>query len=52
MKRSAYALGRAMGDNITLLLSLIIPHRLLETGMSITGTPLVSAGVRWLKGGR
>ncbi len=52
MTLAFYSVGRSMGDNITFLLSLIIPYWLLKTGMSVIGTPFVYVGVRWLKGGR
>lgn len=44
-----YAFNKPFGDNITFLLSLILPYFLLKCFMSIIETPLVYLGVRWLK---
>lgn len=44
-----YAIESPFSDNLSFLLSLIIPYYLLKCFMSIIETPLVYAGVRWLK---
>lgn len=44
-----YAFDRGFDDNFMFLLSLIIPYWLLKSFMSILTTPLVYAGVQWLK---
>lgn len=44
-----YAFNKPFEDNITFLLSLILPYWLLKCLMSIIETPLVYLGVRWLK---
>lgn len=44
-----YALSRPFGDNIGFLWSLILPYWLLKCAMSIIETPLVYAGIRWLR---
>ncbi|MEK7583458.1 MAG: queuosine precursor transporter [Patescibacteria group bacterium] len=45
-----YALDKGLGNNVGFLFSLILPYWLLKCTMSIIETPLVYAGVRWLKG--
>lgn len=45
-----YALDKPLGDNFSFLLGLIIPYWLLKCLMSVIETPLVYAGVAWLKG--
>ena len=45
-----YALDKGLGNNVSFLFSLILPYWLLKCTMSIIETPLVYAGVRWLKG--
>jgi len=47
-----YAFGHPFGSNVSFLLSLIIPYWLIKCAFSIFGTPLVYAGVRWLKGSK
>ena len=44
-----YALNRPVADNISFLWSLILPYWLLKCLMSVIETPLVYAGVRWLR---
>ena len=44
-----YALDKGVGNNMAFLFSLILPYWLLKCTMSIIETPLVYAGVRWLK---
>lgn len=44
-----YALNKPFGDNFTYLLGLILPYWLLKCTMSVIETPLVYAGVKWLK---
>lgn len=44
-----YALDKGFAGNIAFLWSLIIPYWLLKCFMSIIETPLVYAGVAWLK---
>jgi uncharacterized integral membrane protein (TIGR00697 family) len=44
-----YAFDHSISSNASFLISLIIPYWLLKCGMSIIETPLVYAGVRWLK---
>ena len=46
-----YALDKPVGYNVTFLLGLIIPYWLLKCFMSVIETPLVYAGVAWLRGG-
>ncbi len=45
-----YGVNRPFADNISFLWSLILPYWLLKCSMSVVTTPLVYAGVRWLKG--
>lgn len=45
-----YALDKAFASNAPFLWSLILPYWLLKCSMSVITTPLVYAGVRWLKG--
>jgi uncharacterized integral membrane protein (TIGR00697 family) len=45
-----YSLNRGFGDNAAFLIGLIIPYWLLKCSMSVLETPLVYAGVRWLRG--
>lgn len=49
MTLAFYALNRGFGDNVAFLWSLILPYWLLKCFMSIIETPLVYAGVWWLK---
>ena len=49
MTLAFYALDKGIVENLTFLLSLIIPYYLLKCVMSILETPLVYAGVKWLK---
>lgn len=44
-----YAFNKPFSDNLSFLLSLIVPYYLLKCLMSIIETPLVYAGVKWLK---
>lgn len=44
-----YATNKGFGDNASFLWSLILPYWLLKCAMSILETPLVYAGVKWLK---
>jgi uncharacterized integral membrane protein (TIGR00697 family) len=45
-----YALDQGFAENFNFLLGISIPYYLLRCGMSIIETPLVYAGVSWLKG--
>jgi len=49
MTLAFYALDRDFSSNMIFLVSLIIPYWLLKSFMSIIETPLVYAGVKWLK---
>lgn len=49
MTLAFYAFNRPFGDNVFFLWSLILPYWLLKCSMSVITTPLVYAGVRWLK---
>ncbi len=49
MTLAFYALNRPFADNVSFLWSLILPYWLLKSTMSAIVTPLVYAGVRWLK---
>jgi uncharacterized integral membrane protein (TIGR00697 family) len=49
MTLAFYALGTPFQENLAFLVSLIIPYWLLKCAMSIIETPLVYAGVSWLK---
>lgn len=49
MTLAFYAFNKSFDDNFIFLLSLIIPYWLLKCTMSVIETPLVYAGVRWLK---
>jgi uncharacterized integral membrane protein (TIGR00697 family) len=44
-----YAFDKTPGANFTFILGLLIPYWLLKCFMSIIETPLVYAGVKWLK---
>lgn len=44
-----YATGDSFSSNASFLIGLIIPYWLLKCGMSVIETPLVYAGVKWLK---
>ncbi len=44
-----YAFNVSFGDNLVFLWSLILPYWLIKCFMSIIETPLVYAGVKWLK---
>ena len=44
-----YALNRPVGDNMSFLVSLIIPYWLLKCFMSVIETPFVYLGVRWFR---
>ncbi len=45
-----YATNVSFGHNVTFLLGIIVPYWLLKCLMSIIETPLVYAGVAWLRG--
>ncbi len=45
-----WAFDKPVGTNTSFLISLIIPYWLIKCGLSIAQTPLVYAGVWWLKG--
>jgi uncharacterized integral membrane protein (TIGR00697 family) len=45
-----YAVGTGFGTNASFLLGLIIPYWLVKCAFSVLETPLVYAGVWWLKG--
>jgi uncharacterized integral membrane protein (TIGR00697 family) len=49
MALAFYAFDKTMSGNIAFLAGLIIPYWLLKCGMSVLETPLVYAGVRWLR---
>jgi hypothetical protein len=49
MTLAFYALNLPLGDNMAFLWSLILPYWLLKCAMSVIETPLVYAGVRWLR---
>lgn len=49
MTLAFYAFDRAFGSNFSFLVSLILPYWFLKCAMSVVETPLVYAGVRWLK---
>lgn len=51
MTLAFYAFDRPVADNVTFLMSLIIPYWLLKCFMSVIETPLVYMGVNWLKDG-
>ncbi len=44
-----YAFDKGLGNNVAFLFSLILPYWLLKCTMSVIETPLVYAGVRWLR---
>ena len=44
-----YALDKSFAENVPFLFSIIIPYWLLKCFSSILTTPLVYAGVKWLK---
>lgn len=44
-----YAFDKSLNENLPFLLGIIIPYWLLKCTMSILTTPLVYAGVKWLK---
>jgi uncharacterized integral membrane protein (TIGR00697 family) len=44
-----YAFGKPLGDNVSFLISLLLPYWFLKCLMSVAATPLVYAGVRWLR---
>ncbi|HSX34731.1 MAG TPA: queuosine precursor transporter, partial [Candidatus Saccharimonadales bacterium] len=45
-----YAFGTPLGANVSFLLGLIIPYWLVKCLFSVVETPLVYAGVWWLRG--
>lgn len=49
MTLAFYALDKSLDSNVAFLLSLIIPYWLLKCALSIVETPLVYAGVKWLR---
>ncbi|MCX7997012.1 MAG: queuosine precursor transporter [Patescibacteria group bacterium] len=50
MTLAFWALDRSVVDNVTFLTGLILPYWGVKSAMSLIQTPLVYAGVRWLKG--
>lgn len=46
-----YTFNKPFTDNLTFLISLILPYWLLKCFMSIIETPLVYGGVKWLRAG-
>lgn len=44
-----YSFNLTVSDNLSFLMSLIIPYWLLKCFMSVIETPLVYAGVKWLR---
>lgn len=44
-----YSLNLPVGENLSFLVSLIIPYWVLKCFMSVVETPLVYLGVKWLK---
>lgn len=44
-----YAFDKSFESNVVFLTGLLIPYWLLKCGMSVLETPLVYAGVKWLK---
>jgi queuosine precursor transporter len=44
-----YAFDKGLTDNVSFLVSLIIPYWLLKCSLSIIETPLVYLGVKWLR---
>lgn len=44
-----YAFDKPFGNNLSFLVSLILPYWLLKCFMSVIETPLVYIGVKWLK---
>jgi len=49
MTLAFYAFDRGFDENLSFLISLIIPYWLLKCSMSVLQTPLVYLGVKWLK---
>lgn len=47
-----WAFDKPFGANASFLISLIIPYWFIKCGLSVVQTPLVYAGVWWLKGGK
>ena len=47
-----YAFDKGFSNNVSFLVSLILPYWLLKCFMSVIETPLVYLGIRWLKGGK
>lgn len=46
-----YTFNQSFGNNLSFILSLLIPYWLLRCVLSIAETPLVYLGVKWLKRG-
>ncbi len=44
-----YVVGNSFHSNVSFLVSLILPYWLLKCALSVVETPLVYAGVKWLK---
>jgi len=44
-----YALNHSLGSNISFIISLLLPYWLLKCLMSALATPLVYAGVKYLR---
>ena len=50
MSLAFYSPARGLSENAVFLFGIILPYWLLKCSMSVIETPLVYAGVRWLKG--
>lgn len=44
-----YAFDKPLGDNLSFIIGLLIPYWLLKCFLSVVETPLVYAGVKWLR---
>lgn len=44
-----YTLGQPFGENLSFLISIIVPYWLIRCALSVMETPLVYVGVRWLR---
>lgn len=44
-----YAVGESFGSNLSFLVGIIVPYWLIRCVLSVVETPLVYAGVRWLR---
>jgi queuosine precursor transporter len=45
-----YSLGEPFGSNLSFLAGIIVPYWLVRCALSVSETPLVYLGVRWLRG--